>query len=675
MKPATSLHALVELVELAWIPMPDGRRLAARLFLPKKREKPVPVVLEYIPYRRRDGTRTGDDEMHIWFAAHGIAAARIDIAGMGDSEGLVEDEYVKREQDDGLAVIEWLGTQSWCNGNVGMIGISWGGFSGLQIAARRPPRLKAVVTMCSTDDRYACDAHYLGGCLINDNFSWGGAFFNYAVLPPDPLMVGEDRWRDMWRTRIDNHVNFPAIWLRHQRRDEFWKHGSVCEDFGAIECPVFAVGGWLDGYTPAVFRLVENLKAPCKGLIGPWGHKEPQRGVPGPAIGFLQECLRWWEHYLKGEDRGVDRDPAMRLWVQDYAAPQPHFDERPGHWRGFKTWPQKKTDILRLHPDSTALRSRRSSGKNPVLTVSSPLTVGLKAQEWCPYGQGRLAAESATDQREDDGGSLCFDGTPLASAITIMGEVRVHLRVSANRPQAMVAIRLCDVAPDGTSALVSFGLLNLSHRDSHELPSALKPGKFYDVHLDLKPIAQVIPKGHHLRIAVSNSYWPMAWPSPERTTLRIDPAHSRIDLPLVGKAAGSKNVTFAPPEYAEPGPVTVISPPRHTREITQDVESQRTVFHIKGDDGRYVIDEIGTEIASHRAKIYEIGRHDPLSVRTRVECHHEYHREDWHARIETEIEVTCDQTHFHITGQVRTFDNDKPFAHRDFSEKIPRDHM
>ncbi len=669
------LHATVEFVELAWIPMPDGRQLAARLFLPRHRPQPVPVVLEYIPYRRRDGTRIGDDEMHIWFAAHGIASARVDISGMGDSDGIVGDEYVRREQDDALVIIDWLGTQDWCSGNVGMIGISWGGFSGLQVAARRPPRLKAIVTLCSTDDRYGCDAHYLGGCLLNDNFSWGGAFFNYAVLPPDPAMVGEERWRELWRQRIEAHVNFPALWLNHQRRDDFWKHGSVCEDWGAIECPVFSVGGWLDGYTPAVFRLVENLKAPCKGLIGPWGHKEPQRGVPGPAIGFLQECLRWWEHYLKGEDRGVDRDPAMRLWVQDYASPQPHFDERPGHWRAFRTWPEAKVERLSLFPAGSELLPRRSRRKRPPLAISSPLTVGLKSQEWCPYGQGRLAAESATDQREDDGGSLCFTGTPLDKDLTIMGEAHVHLRISADRPQAMVAARLCDVAPDGTSALISFGILNLSHRDSHENPSALKPGRFYDVAFDLKPIAQTIPKGHALRLAISSSYWPMAWPSPEPVTLRIDAAGSKLDLPVIGKTTGSRKVHFEEPEYAAPGPVTVITPPMHTREVLYTVEDQSTAFHINGNDGRYVLGDTGTEIAARRTKIYEISRLDPTSARTRVICHHEYKRGDWQARVETEVAVTSDATHFHITGTVRTFDHEEPFASRDFEERIPRDHV
>jgi predicted acyl esterase len=454
----------VELIELAWVPMPDGRKLAARLFLPRQRSRPVPAILEYIPYRRRDGTRLQDEQMHIWFAAHGHAGVRVDIAGMGDSEGIVEDEYAQREQDDALAVIEWLGSQAWCSGSVGMIGISWGGFNALQVAARRPARLKAVISMCSSDDRYGCDAHYLGGCLLNDNFAWGGAFFNYAVLPPDPAMVGEERWREMWKERIDRHVNFPALWLRHQRRDEYWKHGSICEDWAAINCAVFAVGGWLDGYTQTVFRLVENLKSPCKGLIGPWGHKEPYRGVPGPAVGFLQECLRWWDHYLKGEDRGIERDPDLRVWIQDYETPQPHFLERRGRWISFSRRVLRNLKRRRFYGEGRGLVPKLSRRRLSPLFSSSPQTTGLRAQEWCPYGQGRVSAESAGDQREDDGLSLCMDSDPLASVVNIVGEGRVKLRIAANQTQALIAVRLCDVAPDGTSALITYGLLNLSHR-------------------------------------------------------------------------------------------------------------------------------------------------------------------------------------------------------------------
>ena len=285
----------------------------------------------------------------------------------------------------------------------------------------------------------------------------------------------------MWKQRIDNLPLFPAEWLKHQRRDAFWKHGSVCEDYDAIQCAVLAVGGWLDGYTPTIINLVENLKAPCKGLIGPWGHKEPHRGVPGPAIDFLRECKRWWDKWLKGIETGVEKDPDIRLYLMDYAKPAPHFLERKGRWLGFKDWPSRKIKTKAMYLSGTSLIERKPRAKSERRSVHSPQTTGMKAQEWCPYGQGRIAAEGATDQREDDSGSLCFDTAPLKSPLHIVGNGFARLRIAADRKQALAAVRICDVAPDGTSAMVSFGILNLAHRKSHEFPEPLKPGKFYDV--------------------------------------------------------------------------------------------------------------------------------------------------------------------------------------------------
>lgn len=676
MKQGSVFQKKVEIIELAWIPVSGNRKLAARLFLPRDGVKnPVPCILEYLPYRRRDGTRGRDDTKHIWFAANGYASARVDIAGTGDSEGLVGDEYVKREQDDALEIIAWLSQQPWCSGNVGMIGISWGGFNGLQVAARRPPQLKAVITSCSTDDRYACDAHYLGGCLINDNFAWGGAFFNYGALPPDPEMVGEDRWRAMWKERIDDLKVFPAEWLKHQTRDAFWKHGSVCENYDDIECAVLAVGGWLDGYTPTIINLVENLNAPCKGLIGPWGHKEPNHGVPAPAIDFLNECKRWWDKWLKGIETGVEKDPDIRLYIMDYAKPVPHFLERKGRWLGFKDWPSKKIKRKAMYLTGTTLAERKPRAKSERLSICSPQTVGMKGQEWCPYGQGRIAAEGATDQREDDGGSLCFDTPPLKAPLHLVGNSFARLRIAADKPQALVAVRLNDVAPDGTSALVTFGILNLAHRDSHEFPTPLKPGKFYDVVVPFKSIAQTLPKRHRLRLAISSTYWPTAWPSPEAATLTVDAARSTADLSILPSFVGLGGVKFGPAQSAPDAPVTEITPDKETRTIRHAVETQTATFDIKSDDGRYIFNEIGTELTSTRTKTYSVQREYPTTCRTSVLVTQTYKRGSWDAGFDSEVAVTCDDRYFYVTAWVKAYDHGKIFATRDYQEKIKRDCM
>ena len=285
-----------------FIPLADGVRLAARAWFPDAER--APAILEYIPYRKRDGTRGRDEPMHGYFAQNGYVAVRVDMRGSGESDGLLEDEYLQRELDDACEVIAWLSRQPWCDGNVGMMGKSWGGFNALQVAALRPPALKAIITVCSTDDRYADDIHYMGGALLNDNLWWGAIMLAYQARPPDPALRGD--WREVWLERLDAMPFWPALWLRHQRRDDYWRHGSVCEDFSAIQCPVFAVGGWADAYTNAIPRLLEGLKVPRLGLIGPWAHLYPHDGKPGPAIGFLQEAVRWWDHWLKGRDSRRD---------------------------------------------------------------------------------------------------------------------------------------------------------------------------------------------------------------------------------------------------------------------------------------------------------------------------------------------------------------------------------
>ncbi|MFO1091254.1 MAG: CocE/NonD family hydrolase [Hyphomicrobiales bacterium] len=663
----------VEHIEIAWVPMKDGRKLAARLLLPKDpAQRPCPAVLEYIPYRRRDGTRVRDDETHYWFAANGYGVARVDISGTGDSDGLVEDEYVKREQDDALEIIDWLSKQPWCSGSVGMIGISWGGFNGLQVAARRPPALKAVVSLCSTVDRYADDVHFMGGCLLNDTLDWGGYFFTIGALPPDPLMVGDNRWKELWQQRIANAKCPPIEWMAHQRRDDFWKHGSVCEDYSRIEAPVLVASGWVDGYTAAVFRLVENLKM-AKGIAGPWGHKYPHVGVPGPAIGFLQECKRWWDRWLKGEKNGVEKEPALRVWLQDSEVPRPHFDSRGGRWVGFPDWPSKNIRMRTSWLGAGTLNTKPQRTK-PV-SISSPLTTGSAAGEWCAYALGKIAPEMPLDQRYEDAASLTFDSDTLKKPLAIVGRTYVKLRVASDKPQAQLAVRLNCIHPNGSVERVTYGLLNLSHRDSHEKPTPLKKGQFYDVRVELNEIAQTIPAGTRLRVAVSTSYWPIAWPSPEKATVTIDPSKSSIELPVLVSDKGLKRVKFEPSVRAEIAATTVTRAGSETRHMIEDIENETTMFEIRRDDGTYVIDEIGTEISYTKLKQYVVHNDDPDRTRSRIACTAHYRRDTWDVRIETDLVMTCDRTHFHLEGTIKTFDHDRTFLDRAFRQSYKRDNL
>ena len=519
----------VKEIEHLSIPLSDGTELAARMWLPVDADAdPVPAILEYIPYRKRDLTAERDVRHHPYIAGFGYASVRVDLRGSGESDGILTDEYLEQELDDGVEVINWLAAQPWCSGAVGMIGISWGGFNGLQIAALRPEPLRAIVTICSTDDRYSDDVHYMGGCLLGDNLSWASTMFDQNTHPPDPALVGE-RWREMWMERLAGSGLWLETWMRRQRRDEYWKHGSVCEDYDAITCPVMAVSGWADGYSNTVFRLMEHLSVPRKGLIGPWSHKYPHEGVPGPAIGFLQEVRRWWDRWLKGTENGIDAEPMFRVWMQDSVPPTTSYHRRPGRWIAEESWPSPHVDARAFRLDQARLVPLSEEVTEQAFTIQSPLSVGLFAGKWCSY---QAPPDLPHDQRQEDGGALVFETGVLEEDLEIFGLPRVTLELSSSEPVAMVALRLSDVAPDDKATRVTYGLLNLTHRESHEHPEPLEPGRRYRVTVQLNGVAQRFPAGHRLRLSLSTSYWPLAWPSPKPARLTVFTGVSTLELPV-----------------------------------------------------------------------------------------------------------------------------------------------
>ena len=616
--------------------------LAARIWLPEDAEQnPVPAILEYLPYRKRDGTYERDALTHPYLAGHGYAGVRVDIRGSGESDGLLTDEYARQEQDDGLEIIAWLAAQPWCSGAVGMMGISWGGFNGLQVAALRPPALKAIVTICSTDDRYADDVHYMGGAKLTAGFGWASFFFGAMCHPPDPALVG-DRWRAMWLDRLKNLPLFLEIWTRHPRRDAYWRHGSVCEDFSAIQCPVYAVGGWTDGYTNAIPRLLERLAVPRKGLIGPWAHAYPHFALPGPQIGFLQDMLRWWDHWLKGVDTGVMDEPMLRAWMTDSMKPATHHDTLPGRWVGEAAWPPPERTIRRLFLTDDGLGDERAP--LAARTLCSPQTVGLQAGEWCPFGRGQ---DQAGDQREDDARSLVFETAVLDSPVEILGAAILTLDVASDKPIANLVVRLCDVHPSGESLRVSYGVLNLTHRDSHETPSALVPGQRYQVHVKLNDAGVVFPAGHRIRLALSTTYWPMVWPAPEAATLTV--LGGALDLPVRPARPGESLPPLPEPETATPERPTVIRP------------------------GLVRIDRIGLELGTEGKFAVALEDDDPLSASIEMQRTQTIRRDAWQVRIQTAIRLSCTRDAFLLRASLRAWEGDSEVCHREWDETIPRD--
>jgi putative CocE/NonD family hydrolase len=675
-----SPKSAVRHIETMWIPMSDGTKLAARVWMPEDAErKPVPVVLEYIPYRRRDGTRDGDDLKHPFVAAHGYACVRLDIRGTGDSEGVILDEYLKQEQDDAVDAIAWFAKQPWCNGNVGMMGISWGGFNALQVAARRPPALKAIVTYCSTDDRYADDMHYMGGAHLTGNLEWGSTYFSIMGRAPDPLIVGEG-WREMWLKRLEAMTPVFGTWLKHQRRDDYWKHGSVGEDIGQIQCAVLAAGGWADGYTNTVFRLLKTLKCPKMGLVGPWGHKYGHYGVPGPAIGYLTESLRWWDHWLKGIDTGIMKEPQLRAYIQDSVAPASHYEERPGRWVSEPSWPAPNVTPQRFHLNDIGLcqtgRLSETAGASAAMAINSPQTIGSAGGEWCPYGLGGLGPELPLDQRGDDANSLVFDGDPLEAPLEILGAPVVELELSADQPVATAVIRLNDVAPDGQVTRVTYGLLNLTHRDSHADPKPLEPGKSYRVRIQLNDIGHRFAAGHRVRIAISTAYWPILWPAPKAATLTIAAGKSALSLPVRQPQATDEKVKFGPPETFPPSDRTLLRPGNVYRHVTMDVATGAQSIEVLRDDGRSTHN--GTGITTEMVKNLRYRMHPDDPATAYAEADHDLtnrHDQGWETRIKSHCAIACSATEFIVEADLQAFEGDKRIFSRSWTERIPRDLM
>jgi uncharacterized protein len=663
----------VRLIENTYIHLSDGVRSAAKIWLPEDAERhPVPAILEFIPYRKRDGTIFRDMRMHPYIAARGYACIRVDIRGSGESDGLLTDEYLPREQQDGKEIIAWAASQSWCSGAVGMTGISWGGFNALQVAAHRPPALKAIITLCSTDDRYADDIHYMGGCLLNENPAWSADRFTWGALPPDPQLAGE-RWRAMWLERLEAHRPWIETWLGHQTRDAYWKQGSVAEDYGAITCAVYAVGGWVDSYSNAIPRLLAGLRCPRKGLVGPWSHAYPHLAQPGPAIGYLQEALRWWDHWLKGVDTGVMDEPLYRVWMLEPHAPRPWYAELPGRWVAEESWP-----TARLMPRDFFLGRGTLSEAKPdrgeMLHIRSPQTTGADVGRWGGYGGED--PDMAPDQRAEDGRSLCFDTPPLVADLEILGAPAVHLRLSADRPAANLAVRLCEVSPDGVSALITYGLLNLSHRDSHEFPAALVPGKAYEVRVALNDVARRVPRGHRLRVALATAYWPIAWPAPEDATLSISTADSRLELPTRPPQASDASLRpFEPPAAPPPIAYRTIREGRGWRTVSTDLGSGRQTVVLGKDYGAGEIIDLGIEDDAVIVETYEILPDDPLSARGRIEARAGFASAGVRCRIETVTEIASTRTTFDLTCRIDAYENDKRIFSRRFDKTIPRNFM
>ncbi|MFW5745717.1 MAG: CocE/NonD family hydrolase, partial [bacterium] len=566
----------------------------------------------------------------------------------------------------------------------------------------RPPQLGAIVTVASTDDRYTDDVHYMGGCLLGDNLSWASTMFAYNSCPPDPELVPE--WRDRWLERLEGSGLWLDEWLRHQRRDEYYRHGSVCESYDDVQVPVLAVSGWADGYTNSVFRLIENLSAPCWGLIGPWGHTYPHIGSPGPAVGFLQEALRFWDRWLRLEPNGYDSVARLRAYVQEYADPAPSYGTRPGYWVAVDSWPVSERRTLDftlrtgrlvpvVRPEAAPQGSPRgktaidaegapgasdangtgaSRGDSAVEFVRSPLTLGQFAGKWCSYTS---TPDLPGDQREEDGGALVYESEPLEAPVEVLGRPGMVLAFEASAPGGTVAVRLGDVAPTGETYRVTYGVRNLTHYVDHAEPRELVPARRYSIEVPLNGVGHRFPAGNRIQIAVSTSYWPLIWTPQYWEPLGIVPGECRLRLPLLPDGASDRILAFEPPESAPPLERVQRTATQSNWTLRRDLAAHRSVVEIVKDDGRYLIPEIDLEISNAARERYEIQPGRVHSATGFTDRRRGFARGAWSVRTETRTTMTCDAERFIVDAELDAYEGERRVFSRNYRGEIPRDHV
>ena len=655
----------VRTIENSWIPMADGERLAVTLWTPQDAEnKPVPVVLETIPYRKRDRYRSYGAYWGRTLASHGIAYARVDTRGSGDSSGILADEYLPQEQEDAAQAIAWLAGQPWCNGAVGMRGVSWGGFITLQTAALAPPALRAIMPFCATDRRFTDDAHYIGGAPGLTGLKWAASFKLVMAGPPDPQISGPD-WRAQWLRRLQATPDIATHWLRRQREDAYWRQGSVGMNLAAIRCPTYVVGGVLDAYNNAILRMLQGLSVPRKALIGPWRHGYPAPASPGPGLDWAREEVRWWDHWLNGVATGIMDEPMMRVYMPSQTAGQSPGAALPGRWIAETAWPPQSVQARRLHLNAGG-KLERQAGAPAVIRLPAGGLVGLASPEWVPFAPSETPAEQSADDR----GSLVFDTTPLDLPLEILGRPRATIRVTADKPFGHLALRLCEVSPAGESWLVSWGLLNLTHRNGHSAPEPVPPGKPVDIIIDLNFTAHKFAKGSLLRLAVSDGLWPLTWPSPGPVTLDIVQGRAQLSLPV--RSPPSLEAPFAVPltqgQIGAPtdGPAIAID---HDADGAVTWRSTWPASETK-------IAETGvtTRSTGPDAQLCIIpGR--PNSGRWRVTQSSHYRATGWDCAVESLVELSSTETMFHIHESLVARQDGAVIFTREHENDIPRDLM
>lgn len=691
------------LIEDRLIALPDGTAIGARIWRPDPSRydlPPLPAVLEFLPYRKRGGGIEARDELTLGaYARAGIVALRADLRGSGESDGISTGEYTPQELQDACALIAWIAAQPWCSGAVGMQGISWGGFNALQTAALAPPALKAVIALAATVDRFADDIHSKGGAQLGANFGWSVTMLAYQSRPPDPALRPDD-WRALWLQRLAEAPWFLADWLAHQRRDSFWQQGSLCADFAALRIPALVVAGWADGYRNTPLKALEGAPGQVRALIGPWVHRYPHIATPGPRMDFLAEAIAWWRRWLCGDAGAqggeaaadIGAIPALRAYLTEAVRPGPDRQEDPGRWVALDHWaegPAQRWQVQAgLLVPVPAEAQPQANAAADWQAWPGTLATGLAAGEYFATA-ARDEGGAAGDQAGDDAHCLVLDSAALQAPLDVLGWPRLRLVLrwpdSARAPAPQLVVRLCDLHPDGLSHRVSWGVLNLAHRDGSAMPQPLPDGALdpelgpeLGLELRLDACGHRFRPGHRLRLAFSGAAFPLVLPAPGAAAGAVDLARLALDLPGLG---AHRPIVMAPPPDTGADAALLADypcdpPARAWQRIWRSPDAEgRLGLEICADSGGETPPQHGLTSRECREERWTIRPDDPLSLTgdSTWRCDMARAATGWAISTVTRAQLRASASHWQARAQLSAYEAGKLIFTRDWDLNWPRD--
>ena len=639
----------------------DGTQLAITWWIPRPKfsGERFPALLELLPYRKDDSFYARDFPLYDYFVRHGFLMAKVDIRGTGGSSGALPDrEYSDIEQDDAVEIIRQLAADPRSNGRVGMWGISWGGFNALQVAMRQPPALKAIIALHASDDLYHDDVRYIDGGLHIDPYVLQIDHEN--ALPRTPGYAIDAAY---FRDRFDAYP-WVLTYLKQPVDGPFWRDHDLRYHAEKLVIPAYFIGGLLDGYRDTPIRALGYLThAPVKVEIGPWVHDWPDDGTPGPNYEWRARAVEWWNHWLRGLDAPLLREPRLMVFQRTGQLPDRDLEQTAGRWR-FEDWPVAggTTSTYRLAPDAR-LESPATGG--------APASVALSYQPGSGTITGDWWGEPTGDMRADDAGSLTFD-TPVTTAITLLGLPAVHLRVVAGAPLTTWTARLEDVAPTGEVSLVAGGVLNATQSRSMTDPARLTPGDTLDLAWELHFTTWVFRPGHRIRLALSNAQFPMIWPTPYPmvSTILLGDDRSLLTLPVVPDSSA-----YPPPQLPAPEPrserpdVTWLDSPEPVEKITFEPHSGTTTLEWR----TVYAERIGAvRIDNDERERYTVAQHDPAHARFDGYETHRIRPPGRDLLLETTMEILGDSTAFHVLVRRKLSSAGRKIRDREWRESVPR---